>query len=171
MTLAHALPQATSSGPRTLLKRALTTVATSTIAAAALLGGAHPAAAADSTAELRTAVVKLTNVARANKGCGPLTANAQLTTAAQRHAKDMAAKGYFSHTSADGTSWDARIRSAGFKKPGGENIAQGFKTPARVLQAWLESPGHRRNILDCAFTSIGVGFTTDGGYWVQDFGY
>jgi uncharacterized protein YkwD len=83
----------------------------------------------------------------------------------------MSATDYFSHSSADGTTWYARIKSFGVKYPGGENIAEGFYSAAAVMAAWLASPGHRANILDCRFRSIGVGQASAGGYWVQDFGY
>jgi uncharacterized protein YkwD len=148
-------------------------VATSALAAAALLSAAAPAEAAGSPsqAELRASVVKLTNKARVAKGCKPLKRSPKLHKAAQRHARDMSAKDYFSHTSANGRAWHTRIRAAGYTKPGGENIAYGFRTPAGVMKGWMNSPGHRRNILDCNFKRIGIGYTADGRYWVQDFGY
>jgi uncharacterized protein YkwD len=119
----------------------------------------------------RAAVVTLTNAQRALFGCAPLTLKKRLTIAAQGHADDMAANGYFDHTSADGTSWSDRIRRTGWKKPGGENIAVGFGSAATVLTAWMNSPAHRHNILNCKFRSIGVGISSTGSYWVQDFGY
>jgi uncharacterized protein YkwD len=128
-------------------------------------------AATSSTAEVRTAVVKLTNVARVAAGCKELKVSVRLTKAAQGHAKDMAAEDYFSHTSADGRTWDQRIRDADWDKPAGENIAYGFKTSVDVLKGWMKSPGHKRNILNCKFRYIGIGYSADGLYWVQDFGY
>lgn len=83
----------------------------------------------------------------------------------------MARKDYFSHTSKDGRAWHQRIRRAGYTKPGGENIAVGYAAAAGVVRAWLDSPGHRRNIRNCGFTRIGIGFNAKGDYWVQDFGY
>jgi uncharacterized protein YkwD len=148
-------------------------VATSALAAAALLSAAAPAEAAGSPsqAELRASVVKLTNKARVAKGCKPLKRSPKLHKAAQRHAEDMAAKDYFSHTSLDGRQWFERIRAVGYKNPAGENIAYGFDTASSVVKGWMNSPGHKRNILDCKFKTIGIGFTADGDYWVQDFGY
>jgi uncharacterized protein YkwD len=83
----------------------------------------------------------------------------------------MATGKYFSHTSRDGRSFDRRITDAGHPFPGGENIARGQRTPAAVTSAWMSSPGHRANILHCAFTTIGVGHDPRGPHWVQDFGY
>lgn len=144
------------------------------VAALPLIGPAESATAAThapTTVELRASVVALTNVARLTKGCKPLKTSTRLTKAAQGHAKDMAAKDYFDHTSANGRTWDQRIRAAGWTRPAGENIAYGFDTPAAVLEGWMASPGHKRNILDCKFNYIGIGYTAEGDYWVQDFGY
>ena len=132
---------------------------------------APAAASAVSVADARSAVVKLTNKARVAKGCDPLKVSTRLTTAAQKHAADMAAKDYFSHTSIDGRTWVKRIKNAGWTKPAGENIAYGYDTAAEVHKGWMASPGHKRNILDCSFNYIGVGYSVSGDYWVQDFGY
>lgn len=66
---------------------------------------------------------------------------------------------------------DRRIRDAGYRRPGGENIAFGQPDAAEVMADWMHSPGHRRNILDCRLRRIGVGHSATGDYWVQDFGY
>jgi uncharacterized protein YkwD len=115
-------------------------------------------------------VVALTNRARAEAGCAALTPDARIARAAQAHSDDMAARDYFEHDSPDGRSFADRIAAAGYPSPGAENIAMGQRTAQAVLQAWLDSPGHRRNIEDCALTTIGVGLATDGYYWTQDFG-
>lgn len=146
------------------------------VAALPLTTGVGSAAAASSststTAEVRAAVVKLTNEARAAKGCTvALKVSGRITTAAQGHASDMAAQNYFSHTSKDGRTWDTRIRNAGWKKPAGENIAYGFEAANSVMKGWMNSPGHKRNILNCKFNYIGIGYSADGQYWVQNFGY
>lgn len=145
------------------------------LALALLIGSmvalARPAEAAGSKAVLRAGVVHLTNVHRLTAGCRPLTVSGKLTTAAQRHAKDMSRKRYFSHSSANGTQWWQRIERAGYRDPGGENIAQGYGGAASVVRAWLDSPGHRKNIRNCQFKTIGIGFSGAGDYWVQDFGY
>lgn len=155
-----------------------TRVATGLIMAAAVAGGAltvpaiaTPAAAASSAVQLKLDVVGSVNKIRAQQGCKPLKIAKKLNKSAQRHAEDMAAKNYFSHTSADGRSWVSRQRATGWKKPGGENIARGFEGASSVMVAWMNSPLHRKNIVNCKFRHIGMGFTADGEYWVQNFGY
>ncbi len=115
-------------------------------------------------------VVAATNAARARTGCPALTIDARLTAAAQAHSADMARNDYFEHTSLDGRTFIDRIRATGHPSPGAENIAYGHSTAAGVVKAWMRSPGHRRNILDCSLTEVGVGFDRRGNYWTQDFG-
>lgn len=115
-------------------------------------------------------VVALTNQARANAGCAALRVDPRLTAAAQGHSDDMAAKGYFAHDSQDGRTFSDRIVAQGYPSPGGENIAQGQQDAQEVVTAWMNSPGHRRNIEDCSFTTIGVGLAGADKYWTQDFG-
>jgi uncharacterized protein YkwD len=163
-------------------------IATGLLLAATLAGGAlsAPAVAAPaapgtpaapsasakaSTVQLRADVVSSVNKIRADRGCKPLRVASALTTSAQRHANDMSAKRYFSHTSADGRSWVSRQRAAGWNNPGGENIARGFDAAGPVMNAWMNSPLHRKNIVNCKFRYIGVGFAANGQYWVQNFGY
>ncbi|WP_061297079.1 CAP domain-containing protein [Herbidospora cretacea] len=116
-------------------------------------------------------VVRLTNAERAKAGCGALTHDAKLRTAAFNHSADMSAKNYFSHDSADGRKFSDRIKQAGFSfRAAGENIAKGYQTAAQVVQGWMDSPGHKANILNCTYTHIGVGHVAAGGpYWTQDF--
>lgn len=116
-------------------------------------------------------VVDLTNAERADAGCGSLRTDARLAAAAQGHSEDMAEQGYFDHDGTDGRGFVERARAEGHPEPGGENIAAGQETAAEVVAAWMDSPGHRRNILDCDFATIGVGYDPRGHYWVQDFGY
>jgi uncharacterized protein YkwD len=141
------------------------------LAGSTVLVGLPQSHADASTTAFQTAINTLTNTARLAHGCKPLKLNSKLNTAAEKHAKDMSKYDYFSHTSRNGTTWSKRIKKAGYQTPGGENIAMGFPTAVSVVQAWLNSPGHRRNILDCNFKKIGVGFAPGGDYWVQDFGY
>jgi uncharacterized protein YkwD len=121
-------------------------------------------------------VVTLTNAERAKVGCGALTVDATLTSVAQAHSADMAAHNYFDHNSQDGRSPFDRITAAGYKfSTAAENIAAGQRTPQDVMTGWMNSPGHKANILNCALHEIGVGYATSssstyGAYWTQDFG-
>ncbi|MFB7356192.1 CAP domain-containing protein [Streptomyces gardneri] len=117
-------------------------------------------------------VVRLVNVERAAAGCKALTVDVDLTEAAQDYTDAMAATGTFSHTGTDGSQPQDRIEAAGYTwSRSGENIAKGQADAAAVMDAWMHSPGHRANILNCGFTEIGVGVSTDGGpWWTQDFG-
>lgn len=117
------------------------------------------------------AVLALVNDARAAKGCKALVIDDRITTAAQGHSTDMASRKYFDHETPEGVDFAERMRAAGYPKPGGENIAQGYRTPEQVMQGWMNSPGHRANIETCAFTTMGVGLDTRGNYWTQNFGY
>ena len=116
-------------------------------------------------------VVDSVNAARQDAGCGPLSVDADLTEAAQNHSADMANRDFFSHTTPEGVTFDQRIRNAGYSKPGAENIAMGARKADDVMRMWMESPGHRANILNCDLNTIGVGLATNGFYWTQDFGY
>ncbi|MFJ5829398.1 CAP domain-containing protein [Streptomyces sp. NPDC093089] len=117
-------------------------------------------------------VIALVNAERAKAGCGPLTANATLTKAAQGHSDDMAARDFFDHTNPDGKGPGDRVTAAGYPwSTYGENIAMGQQTPEQVMDAWMNSSGHRANILNCDFKEIGVGIHSSGGpYWTQVFG-
>ncbi|WP_329085268.1 MULTISPECIES: CAP domain-containing protein [unclassified Streptosporangium] len=118
-------------------------------------------------------VVRLTNAERQKGGCGPLASDPQLRSAAQGHSDDMAAKNYFSHTSQDGRDMTDRIKASGFSpmRAWAENIAMGQRTPAEVVTAWMNSSGHRANIMNCAYTHLGVGVANSsrGIYWTQNF--
>ncbi|WP_406441017.1 CAP domain-containing protein [Streptomyces sp. NBC_00631] len=118
-------------------------------------------------------VLKLVNVERAKVGCSALSANSSLTGLAEAFSDDMAARDFFDHTDPDGkTPWD-RAAAAGISNLGGENIARGQATAQAVMDAWMNSAGHRANILNCDFKTLGVGvhFGEGGPWWTQDFGY
>jgi uncharacterized protein YkwD len=118
-------------------------------------------------------VLKLVNDERAKVGCSPVSANSLLTRLAEAFSEDMAARGFFDHTDPDGaTPWD-RAAKAGIIDLGGENIARGQADAAAVMEAWMNSPGHRANILNCDFKTLGVGVHLGAGgpWWTQDFGY
>jgi uncharacterized protein YkwD len=124
-------------------------------------------------------VIIFTNQERMNHGCRPLLKDDRLQLAAEGHSQDMALNDYFNHVAPDGTTpWD-RIRSLGyFYSIAGENIAAGYPSPNSVVQGWMNSEGHRANILNCGFKDIGVGYhylENDTGsvnyqhYWTQVF--
>ncbi|MER5868122.1 CAP domain-containing protein [Streptomyces sp. NPDC002044] len=120
-----------------------------------------------------TAVVALVNQARAQAGCGPVRANPPLAALAGAFSKDMAVRGFFDHTDPDGdTPWD-RASQAGLSGLGGENIARGQGDAASVMNSWMNSPGHKANIVNCEFRTLGVGahFAAGGPWWTQDFGF
>ncbi|MFI9248445.1 CAP domain-containing protein [Streptomyces sp. NPDC053069] len=119
-------------------------------------------------------VVVLTNAARGRAGLPPLAVDPLLTAAAQAHCADMVARDFYDHTCPDGSQpWD-RARAAGSRRHTiGENIACGQRSPAEVVDGWVNSPGHRANILKREFGHIGVGFAGGGRagtYWAQLFG-
>ncbi|MDQ0993277.1 CAP domain-containing protein [Streptomyces sp. V3I7] len=118
-------------------------------------------------------VLKLVNDERAKAGCSALAANSSLSKLAELFSVDMAARDFFDHTDPTGlTPWD-RAAKAGITDLGGENIARGQADAAAVMAAWMNSPGHRANILDCDFKTLGVGvhYGPGGPWWTQDFGY
>ncbi|MFF0303718.1 CAP domain-containing protein [Streptomyces sp. NPDC004562] len=118
-------------------------------------------------------VLRLVNDERAQVGCTPLAANSALADLAQDFSEDMAQRGFFDHTDPSGASpWD-RAAKAGVTDLGGENIARGQADAAAVMEAWMNSPGHKANILNCDFKTLGVGVHMGAGgpWWTQDFGY
>ncbi|MFK4151217.1 sigma-70 family RNA polymerase sigma factor [Streptomyces fungicidicus] len=116
-------------------------------------------------------VLSLTNTERAKAGCGPVKSDDRLARAAQLHSEDMSANDYFSHTGQNGSSFVDRAKAQGHPSPGAENIARGQSSAASVMDAWMNSPGHRANILNCSLTSLGVGVTESDWTWTQVFGY
>ncbi|MBV6623511.1 MAG: CAP domain-containing protein [Rivularia sp. (in: Bacteria)] len=125
-------------------------------------------------------VVALTNSYRSEYGLQALTLNTDLLESAQLHSQDMALADFFSHTGSNGTRVSDRTKSAGYESSYvGENIAAGYITAEEVVRGWINSPGHRENILNPNFEEIGVGYynlVNDTGeinyntYWTQDFG-
>lgn len=161
----HATPSAPA-GPRSTPSR------TATKAPAPAAPSSTPVTVSREAA-VEAEVLKLVNEERAKAGCSPLAANSSLTKLAESFSDDMAGRGFFDHTDPDGrTPWD-RAAAAGVTDLGGENIARGQADAAAVMQAWMNSPGHRANILNPDFKTLGVGvhFGPGGPWWTQDFGY
>ncbi|MFJ7069675.1 CAP domain-containing protein [Streptomyces sp. NPDC101115] len=128
--------------------------------------------AAGSAAQYVSQVLTLVNAERKKAGCGPLRSDSRLKAAAQRHADDMASHDYYAHAGQDGRNAGDRITSAGYSWASwGENIHRGPHSPAQAVDEWMNSEGHRRNILNCSFEDLGVGvnLTANGPWWVQDF--
>ena len=137
-------------------------------------------------ATLEQATVCLLNVERGQRGLSSLRSNSRLALAADRHARDMVRRSYFSHTSLGGTSFSARIRRTGYLNSAsswsvGENIAWGsgaLASPREIVKAWMNSPPHRHNILHRKFGEVGIGVARgvpvranyDGATYTTDFG-
>jgi uncharacterized protein YkwD/stress response protein SCP2 len=128
----------------------------------------------DSTSGPYAEVILLTNRERGKHGLGQLAANKQLAEAAQMHSADMAVRNFFDHQNPEGAQcWD-RAQLVGYRyRKIAENIAAGQRSPEEVVEGWMNSPGHRANILDGELTEIGVGLAAGGSYgtyWTQVFG-
>ncbi|WP_432513847.1 CAP domain-containing protein [Kineococcus sp. SYSU DK001] len=114
-------------------------------------------------------VLDRTNLARTAAGCAPLVLDQALTLAADRHTADMVASSVMSHTGTDGSSPRTRLAAAGvFPSRTAENVAVGYDA-AGVVDAWLASPGHRANLLDCRLTTVGISEEQGaaGSWWTQ----
>ncbi|ACU76833.1 SCP-like extracellular [Catenulispora acidiphila DSM 44928] len=127
----------------------------------------------DEATSYEAEVVALTNDQRAAHGCPALRDDSRLRAAAVGHSVDMQARDYFDHNTPDGVTPWTRIGAQGYSDPSAENIAKGQPTPQAVVEAWMNSAGHRANILNCSSKAIGVGvqFGPGGPWWTQDFGY
>jgi uncharacterized YkwD family protein len=127
-----------------------------------------PASSAVSAFEQQ--VVELTNQERTKNGLPALKLDVELSKVARDKSKDMQTKNYFSHTSPTyGSPFDMMKAYGVSYKSAGENIAMGQRSPEEVVQAWMNSQGHRENIMNPNFTHIGVGHVTAGNYWTQMF--
>ena len=156
------------------------TVIAAAIVAAPLIAGTPALADASArkpavldAAAYEAEVVKLTNAERTAKGCPALRVDERLVAAARAHSTDMVRANFFSHTGSDGSNFVVRVQRTGYSDPSAENIAYGYRTPQDVVTGWMNSAGHRANILNCKSVAIGVGLVirADGTtYWTQDFG-
>ncbi|WTT71669.1 CAP domain-containing protein [Streptomyces sp. NBC_00080] len=146
------------------------TTSKATASASATPTSPSPSKAAAPASGTSARIVQLVNTERSKVGCSPVTLNAVLTKAAQAHSEDMATHQNMSHTGSDGSAPGDRITRAGYAwSTYGENVAYGYTTPEQVMSGWMSSPGHKANILNCAFKEIGVGLAQPGSYWTQDF--
>lgn len=128
---------------------------------------------ADEAQPFRTRIIELTNTERVAQSLAPLSENSALTAAAQAHADWMANHSCFDHVCPDEPPVDTRIQQAGYLQSWwAENIAFGYPTAERVVDGWMNSPGHKANILNPHLREIGVGVILNSArpYWVQDFG-
>ena len=159
--------------PSTPKPTATTTRPASPSAPAPTTAAPKPTTPPTGNAALEAEVVRIVNTERAKAGCAALTADDRLTAAARGHSADMAARGYFSHTTPEGVAFSTRITNAGYRWSGAaENIAKGQRTPADVMTGWMNSAGHKANILNCGLKNIGVGVAADTNgslVWTQNF--
>lgn len=124
----------------------------------------------NSISAIEKAVLDLTNAERAKAGLKPLEIDNSLMNSARQKSKDMASNNYFSHTSPTyGSPFDQMKANGITYRSAAENIAMGQRNAEEVVKAWMESPGHRQNILTPSFTHIGIGYDANGNYWTQQF--
>lgn len=117
-----------------------------------------------------TEVIRLVNEIRQQYGLSVLTENWELSRVARYKSQDMHDRGYFDHTSPTYGSPFQMMRAFGLSyRTAGENIAMGYRAPAAVVDGWMNSPGHRANILNAGYRQIGVGYVAQGNYWTQMF--
>ena len=115
-------------------------------------------------------VLELTNAERAKQGLAPLTLDTELSKVARIKSEDMQKNNYFSHTSPTYGSPFEMMKQFGISyRAAAENIAMGQRTPEEVVNAWMNSDGHRKNILSSSYTHIGIGYVENGNYWTQMF--
>lgn len=120
--------------------------------------------------EYENEVIRLVNEIRRENALSPLSANWELSRVARYKSQDMKDNNYFSHTSPTYGSPFKMIKDFGISyKSAGENIAKGYKSPQAVVNSWMNSSGHRANILNSSYNTIGVGYVASGNYWTQMF--
>lgn len=123
-----------------------------------------------SASQVEQAVLTLTNAERQKAGLKSLQMDEKLMQTARAKSADMASKNYFSHTSPTyGSPFDQMKANGITYRAAAENIAMGQRSAEEVVKGWMESPGHRQNILTPGFTHIGIGYDAHGNYWTQQF--
>ena len=124
----------------------------------------------DKTAAYEAEVIRLVNDIRRQNGLQPLAANWELSRVARYKSQDMLDKGYFAHNSPTYGTPFQMIKAFGLSyRTAGENIAMGYASPQAVVNGWMNSSGHRANILNASYRQIGVGYVAQGNYWTQLF--
>ena len=124
----------------------------------------------DTIYDTEWSVLRLTNQHRMSLGLSPLSTTADLQMVANQRAKELTALTQLAHIRPDGSSWVTVLSDYSLRyNYAAENIAMGYSTPEAVVAAWMNSEGHRANILSANYTTLGVGYVEDGGYWTQWF--
>ncbi|MEU4559909.1 CAP domain-containing protein [Actinoplanes sp. NPDC023936] len=147
------------------------------VPSAAAAASRKPSAATATRLRARTMMIQvtaLTNAKRKAAGCPALTVDPNLSTASLRQSWYMARTRLFSHVWRDGATFVSRSKAAGYQQPAGENIGWGYPSAKAVVDAWMDSPGHRANILNCGAKAVGTGvaYAADGTpYYTQVFGW
>jgi uncharacterized protein YkwD len=159
---------------RSSIARRLVQLALLPVALFGAVAVASPAdAAASTTVQLQSDILAGTNAQRVKHGCGKLRLDANIARAARGHSAFMAETGTFSHIGSSNSSFVTRIKAQGYTAPLSENIAWGYRTGAEVVTAWMNSAGHRANILNCSAKAVGIGavYAANGNpYVTEDFG-
>ena len=155
--------------------RTIVRVASTAVLASSLSLSAPAVAVAQTTQSQAQQMLSLVNAERVAAGCAAVRLDTRLSAAATKHSQDMATRNFFSHTGSDGSNFVTRIQRAGYPRPRSENIAAGNTAVAATFRQWMNSAGHRRNILDCTAKDMGLGVATNPGsrfrtYWTQVFG-
>ena len=120
--------------------------------------------------EFEQEVIRLVNEIRTENGLKALTYDWELARVARYKSQDMKDSGYFAHNSPIYGTPFQMIKNFGISyRSAGENIAKGYATPQAVVNGWMNSSGHRANILNTSYTHIGVGYVASGNYWTQMF--
>ena len=147
-------------------------IASATSPSGAIAQTSDPTTVAQVNLTVAEELLQLVNAERQRVNAPPMVLSDKLTAAAQRHSQDMAASRRMSHTGSDGSTMRSRIDATQYRwSTIGENVALGQPSAAAVMTAWMNSPGHRQNILNPAFTELGIGYATAAGrpYWTQVF--
>ncbi|GAB1688773.1 CAP domain-containing protein [Krasilnikovia sp. M28-CT-15] len=164
---------------RKTVRKVVTTVgvllASAGASVAALSVSTAPAQAAGvAPVTLQSQLVSLTNSTRVRAGCKPIRVDARLLAASRGHSAYQARTRKMSHIGANGSTFVTRARAAGYAYPQSENVAYGYATASATMRAWMASPGHRANIVNCKAKSMAVGvvYASNGvPYYTQMFGW